>query len=63
MAGTVYACITGLCSFVISVEGNIDYENNFEVADSEDEILTLRKSVLFWYGIKIKSSSSKEILK
>lgn len=63
MAGTVYAYITGLCSFVISAEGNIDYENNFEVADSEDEILTLRKSVLFWYGIKKKSGSSKEILK
>lgn len=52
MAGTVYAYITGLCSFVISAEGNIDYENNFKVADSEDEILTLRKSVLFWHVIK-----------
>lgn len=52
MAGTVYACITGLCSFVISAEEEKDYENNFEVAGSEDEILTLRKSILFWYGIK-----------
>lgn len=63
MAGTVYACITGLCSFVISAEEKKDYENNFEVAGSEDEILTLRKSILFWYGIKKKSDSSKEILK
>lgn len=54
MAGTVYAYITGLCSFVISAEGNIDYENNFEVADSEDEILTLRKSVLFWNKKKVR---------